>query len=94
MDPLPGGFRAAGHDFQMVPVTQWQQRLSGIDSDNALFGVVGFYLNGFEEDIGDISMIEYRNALSGIRSMGEDYPAKNSALLQKGCDYLKQIDFI
>ena len=87
-------FRAAGHDFQMVPVTQWQQRLSAIDSDNALFGVVGFYLNGFEEDIGDISMIEYRNALSGIQSMGEDYPAKNSALLQKGCDYLKQIDFI
>jgi len=87
-------FRAAGHDFQMVPVTQWQQRLSAIDSDNALFGVVGFYLNGFEEDIGDISMIEYRNALSGIRSMGEDYPAKNIALLQKGCDYLKQIDFI
>ncbi len=87
-------FRAAGHDFEMVPVTQWQQRLSAIDSDNALFGVVGFYLNGFEEDIGDISMIEYHNALSGIRSMGEDYPAKNSALLQKGCDYLKQIDFI
>jgi amino acid adenylation domain-containing protein/thioester reductase-like protein len=87
-------FRTAGHDFQMVPVTQWQQRLSAIDSDNALFGVVGFYLNGFEEDIGDISMIEYRNALSGIRSMGEDYPAKNSALLKKGCDYLKQIDFI
>nr|WP_146469872.1 amino acid adenylation domain-containing protein [Pseudomonas carnis] len=87
-------FRAAGHDFQMVPVTQWQQRLSAIDSDNALFGVVGFYLNGFEEDIGDISMIEYRNALSGIQSMGEDYPAKNSELLQKGCDYLKQIDFI
>lgn len=87
-------FREAGHDFQMVPVTQWQQRLSAIDSDNALFGVVGFYLNGFEEDIGDISMIEYRNALSGIQSMGEDYPAKNSALLQKGCDYLKQIDFI
>ncbi|MBN2975069.1 amino acid adenylation domain-containing protein [Pseudomonas lactucae] len=87
-------FRAAGHDFQMVPVTQWQQRLSAIDSNNALFGVVGFYLNGFEEDIGDISMIEYRNALSGIQSMGEDYPAKSSALLQKGCDYLKQIDFI
>ncbi|AZE85491.1 Non-ribosomal peptide synthetase [Pseudomonas orientalis] len=39
-------------------------------------------------------MIEYRNARSGTRSMGEDYPAKNSALLQKGCDYLKQIDFI
>lgn len=87
-------FRDAGHEFEMVPVSQWQQRLSDISSDNALFGVVGFYLNGFEEDIGDISMIEHSNALMGIRNMGEDYPAKSRLLLRKGCEYLKQIDFI
>jgi hypothetical protein len=56
--------------------------------------VLGFYLDGFQEDIGDISKIEYRNALDGVRRMGERYPKKSRALLSKGCSYLKEIDFI
>jgi thioester reductase-like protein/amino acid adenylation domain-containing protein len=87
-------FRATGREFEMVSVAQWQQQLSRVDSENALFGVLGFYLDGFEEDIGDISMIEYDNAQAGIRQMGERYPLKTDALLRKGCDYLKEIDFI
>ncbi|KJK16768.1 amino acid adenylation domain-containing protein [Pseudomonas sp. 2(2015)] len=87
-------FRHMGHDFQLVPVSRWQQRLSTIGSDNALFGVVGFYLNGFEEDIGDISMIEHGNARHGIDNMGEEYPAKSPTLLRRGCEFLKEIDFI
>lgn len=87
-------FRLMGHNFQMVPVSRWQKRLSTIDSDNALFGVVGFYLNGFEEDIGDISMIEHGNAWHGINNMGEEYPAKSPSLLRRGCEFLKEIDFI
>ncbi|MDB6142875.1 MAG: non-ribosomal peptide synthetase-related protein [Pseudomonas sp.] len=87
-------FREAGREFEMVSVAQWQQQLSRVDSQNALFGVLGFYLDGFEEDIGDISMIEYDNAQAGIRRMGERYPQKTEALLRKGCDYLKEIDFI
>ncbi|MEA9996826.1 non-ribosomal peptide synthetase [Pseudomonas sp. 10B1] len=87
-------FRAAGRDFQMVGVAQWQQQLRRVDSQNALFGVLGFYLGGFEEDIGDISTIKYENAQAGIQEMGERYPLKTDALLRKGCDYLKEIDFI
>ncbi|MDB5983918.1 MAG: non-ribosomal peptide synthetase-related protein [Pseudomonas sp.] len=87
-------FREAGREFEMVSVAQWQQQLSRVDSQNALFGVLGFYLDGFEEDIGDISMIEYDNAQAGIRRMGERYPKKTEALLRKGCEYLKEIDFI
>ncbi|MEB0077733.1 non-ribosomal peptide synthetase [Pseudomonas sp. CCI3.2] len=87
-------FREAGREFQMVSVAQWQQQLSRVDSQNALFGVLGFYLDGFEEDIGDISMIEYENAQAGIWQMGERYPLKTDVLLRKGCDYLKEIDFI
>ncbi|MBX8571211.1 non-ribosomal peptide synthetase [Pseudomonas cichorii] len=87
-------FREAGREFEMVSVAHWQTQLNRVDSQNALFGVLGFYLDGFEEDIGDISMIEYQNALAGIRHMGEQYPQKTPALLRKGCDYLKEIDFI
>ncbi|MFJ4142067.1 non-ribosomal peptide synthetase [Pseudomonas sp. NPDC089734] len=87
-------FREAGREFEMVSVAHWQTQLSRVDSQNALFGVLGFYLDGFEEDIGDISMIEYQNALAGIRHMGEQYPQKTPALLRKGCDYLKEIHFI
>ena len=87
-------FRDAGCPFELVSVAQWQAQLSRVDSQNALFGVLGFYLDGFEEDIGDISMIEYQNALNGIRLMGEHYPQKTPALLRKGCDYLKETDFI
>ncbi|WNW12493.1 non-ribosomal peptide synthetase [Pseudomonas sp. DTU_2021_1001937_2_SI_NGA_ILE_001] len=87
-------FREAGRAFELVSVAQWQAQLERVDSDNALFGVLGFYLDGFEEDIGDISMIEYRNALAGIEQMGTHYPAKTPALLSKGCAYLKEIDFI
>ena len=87
-------FRDAGRRFETVSVSEWQAQLSRVDSDNALFGVLGFYLDGFEEDIGDISMIAHQNALAGIQRMGESYPLKTPALLRKGCEYLKEIDFI
>ncbi|SDX15356.1 amino acid adenylation domain-containing protein/thioester reductase domain-containing protein [Pseudomonas syringae] len=87
-------FREAGRQFELVSVAQWQTQLRRVDSHNALFGVLGFYLDGFEEDIGDISMIDYQNTLAGIRHMGAQYPQKTPALLRKGCDYLKDIDFI
>ena len=87
-------FREAGRQFEMVSVAHWQTQLNRVDSQNALFGVLGFYLDGFEEDIGDISTIAYQNALAGVQRMGERYPQKTPALLRKGCDYLKEIDFI
>lgn len=98
-EPLSWGgyvaaFRDAGRQFEMVSVAHWQKQLSRVDSQNALFGVLGFYLDGFEEDIGDISMIQHDNARAGVRRMGECYPLKTDALLHKGCDYLKEIDFI
>ena len=93
-DAYVASFREAGREFRMVSVADWQQQLGRVDSENALFGVLGFYLNGFEEDIGDISMIGHDNAQAGVRLMGEHYPQKSPALLRKGCDYLKEIDFI
>jgi len=87
-------FREAGCEFEVVSVAHWQTQLSRVDSQNALFGVLGFYLDGFEEDIGDISMIKHDNAQAGVRRMGERYPLKTESLLRKGCDYLKEIDFI
>ncbi len=87
-------FREAGREFELVSVAQWQQQLGHVGSDNALFGVLGFYLDGFEEDIGDISRIDHGNARSGVQRMGERYPSKTPALLRKGCAYLKEIQFI
>ncbi|WP_455920806.1 non-ribosomal peptide synthetase [Pseudomonas putida] len=87
-------FREAGREFELVSVAQWQQQLGRVGSDNALFGVLGFYLDGFEEDIGDISRIDHGNARSGVQRMGERYPSKTPALLRKGCAYLKEIQFI
>ncbi|RON15401.1 peptide transporter [Pseudomonas brassicacearum] len=93
-DDYVASFREAGREFSMVSVAHWQQQLGRVDSDNALFGVLGFYLNGFEEDIGDISMIGHANAQAGVRQMGAHYPEKTPALLRRGCDYLKEINFI
>jgi amino acid adenylation domain-containing protein/thioester reductase-like protein len=93
-DNYVASFREAGREFSMVSVADWQQQLGRVDSDNALFGVLGFYLNGFEEDIGDISMIGHANAQAGVRQMGTHYPEKSPALLRRGCDYLKEINFI
>ncbi|MHC8369588.1 amino acid adenylation domain-containing protein [Pseudomonas sp. MDT1-85] len=93
-DSYVASFREAGREFAMVSVADWQQQLDRVDSDNALFGVLGFYLNGFEEDIGDISMIGHDNAQAGVRQMGAHYPEKSPALLRRGCDYLKEINFI
>ncbi|EJM11831.1 amino acid adenylation enzyme/thioester reductase family protein [Pseudomonas sp. GM18] len=93
-DTYVASFREAGREFSMVSVADWQQQLGRVDSDNALFGVLGFYLNGFEEDIGDISMIGHDNAQAGVRQMGAHYPEKSPALLRRGCDYLKEINFI
>ncbi|EGH34890.1 amino acid adenylation:thioester reductase, partial [Pseudomonas syringae pv. japonica str. M301072] len=38
-------FREAGRQFELVSVEQWQAQLKRVDSQNALFGVLGFYLD-------------------------------------------------
>jgi amino acid adenylation domain-containing protein/thioester reductase-like protein len=87
-------FRQAGHAFELVSVAHWQRHLHTVDSRNALFGVLGFYLNGVGEDIGDTSMIRHDKAQRGVEQMGTHYPEKNPALLRKGCEYLKSIGFL
>ncbi|AXI59044.1 peptide transporter [Pseudomonas kribbensis] len=93
-DAYVASFRETGSEFALVSVADWQQQLDRVDADNALFGVLGFYLNGFEEDIGDISLIGHANAQAGVQQMGAHYPEKSPALLRRGCDYLKEINFI
>ncbi|RIJ09157.1 amino acid adenylation domain-containing protein [Pseudomonas sp. 91RF] len=93
-DAYVASFRETGSEFALVSVADWQQQLGRVDADNALFGVLGFYLNGFEEDIGDISLIGHANAQAGVQQMGAHYPKKSPALLRRGCDYLKEINFI
>lgn len=87
-------FSRAGHPFERVSVAQWQQALRTVNQDNALFGVLGFYLDHLDEDIGDTSKIRHDNARRGIQQMGEHYPEKDAALLSKGCNYLKTIGFL
>ncbi|HWD32023.1 MAG TPA: amino acid adenylation domain-containing protein [Pseudomonas sp.] len=87
-------FRHSNHPFELVSVEQWQRQLQRVDRNNALFEVLGFYLDGFEEDIGDISNIEHSNARAGVERMGSRYPAKTPQLLQRGCQYLHDIQFI
>ncbi|WP_260963255.1 non-ribosomal peptide synthetase [Pseudomonas citri] len=93
-DAYVASFRDSGRKFSLVSVADWQRQLGRVDADNALFGVLGFYLNGFEEDIGDISLIRHDNARTGVRQMGARYPEKSPDLLRRGADYLKAIDFI
>ena len=87
-------FRDSGRPFELVSVEQWQRQLQRVDRDNALFDVLGFYLDGFEEDIGDISLIQHDNARAGVQRMGARYPRKTPQLLQRGCQYLHNIAFI
>lgn len=87
-------FRAQGHAFELVSVEQWQRQLRRVDRDNALYDVLGFYLDGFEEDIGDISGIAHDNARAGVLRMGTHYPSKSPELLGRGCRYLADIGFI
>jgi amino acid adenylation domain-containing protein/thioester reductase-like protein len=87
-------FRQAGHLFEVVSVAHWQHHLQKVDSTNALFGVLGFYLDDLAEDIGDTSMIRCDNARRGVEQMGAQYPEKDPALLRKGCQYLKTIGFL
>ncbi|MGE6825699.1 amino acid adenylation domain-containing protein [Pseudomonas soli] len=87
-------FHAQGHAFELVSIEQWQRQLARVDSDNALYDVLGFYLDGFEEDIGDISGIAHDNARAGVQRMGARYPSKDPALLSRGCRYLADIGFI
>ncbi|MGL5995289.1 MAG: amino acid adenylation domain-containing protein [Pseudomonas proteolytica] len=87
-------FRQAGHAFEMVSVADWQHHLREVDRENALFGVLGFYLNGLGEDTGDISMIRHENARHGVEQMDAQYPEKEPALLRRGCQYLNAIGFL
>ena len=98
-EPLSWGhyldaFSHAGYVFDRVSIGQWQQALHTVGEENALFGVLGFYLDRLDEDIGDTSMIRHDNARYAMQQMGEQYPAKDPALLRKGCNYLKAIGFL
>ncbi|MCK3833654.1 amino acid adenylation domain-containing protein [Pseudomonas fluorescens] len=93
-DKYLDAFSQVGHAFDRVSVEDWQQALRTVGRDNALFGVLGFYLDELDEDIGDTSMIRYDNARWGLERMGMDYPSKSPALLRKGCDYLRAISFL
>lgn len=93
-DQYLDAFSEAGHVFDRVSVEEWQRALRKVSRDNALFGVLGFYLDGLGEDIGDTSMIRYDNARWGLEKMGMCYPPKSQALLRKGCDYLSAISFL
>ena len=93
-DQYLDAFSQAGHIFERISLQQWQRALRTVGHDNALFGVLGFYLDGLGEDIGDTSMIHYSNAQWGLEKMGTHYPPKSPALLRKGCDYLKAIGFL
>ncbi|WP_442964108.1 thioester reductase domain-containing protein [Pseudomonas sp. Leaf59] len=93
-DDYLNAFSQAGHAFDRVTVVQWQQALRTVDRDNALFGVLGFYMDGPGEDIGDTSMIRFDNARHGVEQMGTHYPEKSPALLRQGCDYLKAVGFL
>ncbi|WP_448653496.1 amino acid adenylation domain-containing protein [Pseudomonas fluorescens] len=87
-------FSQAGHRFERVSVAHWQNALRTVGRENALFGVLGFYLNDLAEDISDVSKICHDNARQGVDAMGEHYPQKDPALLRKGCDHLKAIGFL
>lgn len=87
-------FSLAGYRFERVSVACWQRALQTVSADNALFGVLGFYLEGLGEDIGDTSMIHHDNARRGVQAMHAQYPDKSPALLRKGCDYLKAVGFL
>ncbi|UII71710.1 amino acid adenylation domain-containing protein [Pseudomonas sp. HN11] len=87
-------FSLMGHRFKWVSIAHWQNALRMVNQDNALFGVLGFYLGRLDEDIGDTSMIRHDNARQGIQQMKADYPEKDPALLNKGCNYLKAIGFL
>jgi len=87
-------FSRAGYRFERVSVARWQRALQTVGRDNALFGVLGFYLEGLGEDIGDTAMIHHDNARRGVGKMHMHYPEKSPALLRQGCDYLQAIGFI
>ncbi|NVZ23831.1 non-ribosomal peptide synthetase [Pseudomonas costantinii] len=87
-------FSQAGHRFERVSVAHWQKELRTVGPDNALFGVLGFYLDDLTEDISDTSMICHDNARQGVKAMGEQYPEKSPALLRKGYDHLKATGFL
>ena len=87
-------FRRAGYLFERLPVAQWQQALHAVGEENALFTVLGFYLDHLDEDIGDTSTIRHDNARHTVEQMGEPYPDKDATLLKKGCNYLKAIGFL
>ena len=93
-DQYLDAFSEAGHSFERVSIEHWQRALRTVRRDNALFGVLGFYLDGLSDDIGDTSMIRYDNTRWGLEKMGMYYPQKSPALLRKGCDYLRAIGFL
>lgn len=87
-------FGHMGCTFERVSLADWQHALRSVSPDNALFGVLGFYLDNLAEDIGDTSMIRHDNARQGVHRMGEQYPEKDPSLLSKGCNYLRAIGFL
>src|SRR3546814_14625545 len=86
-DAYVASFRDSGREFSLVSIADWQRQLGRVDAKHALFGVLGFYLNGFEETIGDITLINHAKAGAGARQMGARSTEKPHALPRRGRTY-------
>lgn len=83
-----------GVSIEFINDKDWREMLLNLDESNALYQVVSFYLDETNEDIGDISKIEFEKTQNRLRLSGMDYPEKNHQLLDANLGYLISSGFI
>ena len=79
---------------KLIPAEQWRSNLLTLDESNALYNVISFYLDDQNEDIADISMIDYTATLDRLQQFGMRYPDKNHALVDANLGFLIRSHFI
>ncbi|KEY57001.1 amino acid adenylation domain-containing protein [Serratia sp. DD3] len=89
-----GRLQHHGIEIEFIPDTEWRKNLLTLDPSNALYQVVSFYLDDKNEDIGDISNIEYSQTMNRLQLSGIDYPEKDQKLVDANLGFLISSGFI
>jgi amino acid adenylation domain-containing protein/thioester reductase-like protein len=87
-------FRKLGFDYKVVDPETWRSSIVDVNDNNALFSVLGFYLDEISEDIDDVSIINYSRTAKILSDHGLEYPDKDLRLLETGNKYLIDSSFI
>lgn len=85
--------RVVAPDLVLEPPETWRGRLHGIDENNSIYQVIGFYMAEDESYSDNMGLIDCENTLRSMKDLGIHCPEMNDGILDRHFGYLVECGF-